>query len=55
MSRNIYWDVDEMVLPMVYYDTAQFATLGKRSLFYDILISEIPVEPISHSFSSSSV
>ena len=39
MSRNIYWDVDEMILPVVHFDTAQFATLGRRSLYYDVLVS----------------
>lgn len=40
MSRNMYWDMEETILPVVHYNTAHFAIWGRRSLYYDILVSQ---------------
>ena len=50
MSRNMYWNMDEMVLPVACYDTAQFATLGRKSLSYGILVSLKYQWDLSHFF-----
>lgn len=52
MSGSIYRDMNEIVLPVVHYETAPFTTLGRTSVFYGISASQkYQWEPVSHFFS----